>query len=280
MSYKSILVHLDASRRCAERLGIASRLALAFGAHLTGVYAAVRRELPDYVRVEGDPELTQQWRKLYRERAELAAGAFHEHTARAGLDSSEMRVAEGDPVQAVALHGRYADLVVLGQTDPDEDPESLGVSRDFPELAVQAVGRPVLLVPYIGSFPRVGERIIVAWNASREAARAATDALPLLQRASQVTVLVVNPGESGDHGEIPGADIALYLARHGVKTEAAHTHTREIDPGSWLVSRACDLGADLIVMGGYSRSYLRELIFGGVTRSLLGQMTVPVLIEH
>jgi nucleotide-binding universal stress UspA family protein len=280
MSYKSMLVHLDASRRCAERLSIATRLALAFGAHLTGLYAAVRRELPGHIRVEGDPELTEQWRKLHRERAQQVSALFREVTLRAGLQSAEARVAESDPVHAVTLHGRYADLVILGQTDPEEDADILGVPPEFPEMAVQAVGRPVLLVPYAGSFPRIGERVIVAWNASREASRAATDALPFLQRAEQVTVLAVNPETSGDHGEIPGADIALYLARHGIKVEAAQSHTRDIDPGTWLVSRACDLGADLIVMGGYGHSYLRELIFGGVTRSLLGQMTVPVLIEH
>jgi nucleotide-binding universal stress UspA family protein len=102
----------------------------------------------------------------------------------------------------------------------------------------------------------------------------------MLKRAKRVTVLVVNPGASSRHGEVPGADISLYLARHGVKVEAREDHVSEIDVANWLVSRSFDLRADLIVMGGYGHSLTRERLFGGVTRSLLGQMTVPVLMQH
>lgn len=279
MEYKSILVHLDASPRCAERVAIATRLALDFDAHLTGLYAATFH-VPSAALAEGAEQFAEVWRQQHRERASEAAGRFREHTARAGLGQAEVRVADGDPARAVALFARYADLLVLGQPDPDEDRSLLGVPAEFAEQAIQSVSRPVLVVPYAGTFPRLGERVLVAWDTSRTATRAVTDALPILKRAANVTVLVVNPESTGDHGDVPGADIALYLARHGVKVEAMENHTREVEPGTWLVSRACDLQSDLIVMGGYGHSWLRDLVFGGVTRSVMGQMTVPILMEH
>lgn len=99
-------------------------------------------------------------------------------------------------------------------------------------------------------------------------------------REGLVSVVVVNPDTSGDHGAVPGADIALYLARHGVMVEVEERYTRDVEPGTWLVSRARDLGADLLVMGGYGHSQFREILFGGVTRSVMGQMTLPVLMAH
>lgn len=280
MDYRTIIVHLDASRRCAQRVVVAARLAHEYGAHLIGVYAAAARTLPSSAQAEGAPELTEAWRRLYRERASDSVDRFHEEAARAGLAGAEARVAERDPAGATALNALYADLVVLGQRDPDDDLDGLGLPRDFTEQVLERAGGPVLVVPYAGSYPRVGERILVAWNASRTAARAVRDALPFLRRAARVTVVAVNPESTGDHGEVPGADLALYLARHGVNVEAAASHTHDVDPGSWLISRACDLSIDLLVMGGYGHSRLGEALFGGVTRSILEQMTIPVLLEH
>jgi nucleotide-binding universal stress UspA family protein len=144
-----------------------------------------------------------------------------------------------------------------------------------------ASGRPVLAIPYAGQFEQIGERVLVAWNASREATRAVNDALPLLMGAKAVTILAVNPkhGIEG-HGDVPAADIALHLARHGVKAEAAHTIAKDISEGDALLSYAADLGADLIVAGGYGHSRAREMVFGGATRTLLQEMTVPMLLSH
>jgi nucleotide-binding universal stress UspA family protein len=136
-------------------------------------------------------------------------------------------------------------------------------------------------VPYAGDGATLGETVLVAWNASREAARAVNDALPLLQQARAVTVLAVNPlgGIAGD-GDVPAADIALHLARHGVKAEAAHTVAPDIPEGDAILDYAADIGADLVVAGGYGHSRMREFVFGGVTRSLLTEMTVPVFLSH
>jgi nucleotide-binding universal stress UspA family protein len=141
-----------------------------------------------------------------------------------------------------------------------------------------SAGRPVLMVPYAGRFPDTGKRVLIAWNAGREAARAVTDAMPLLSKAQSVEVVAF--GEGGDHGEVPGADLALFLARHGVKATAARQHAPGVDIGNQILSRAADVNADLIVMGAYGHSRLRELALGGATRSVLDAMTVPVLMAH
>jgi nucleotide-binding universal stress UspA family protein len=146
---------------------------------------------------------------------------------------------------------------------------------------VMTSGRPVLAIPFAGDFPTLGERVLVAWNASREAARAVNDALPLMAAAKQVTVLAINPQRGiGRQGDVPAADIALHLARHGVKAEAAHTVANDISDGEALLSYAADVGADLIVSGAYGHSRARELVFGGVTRTLIAEMTAPVLLSH
>jgi len=182
--------------------------------------------------------------------------------------------------EAIPRYARYADLVVAGQDDPD-DPESF-IADHFPETLVMSAGRPVLFIPYTGVFPTLGANIMVAWNGSRESARAVHDALPLLQRAENVTVVRLNEHKDEPRdNRIPGADIALMLARHGVKAElAALDGVGNLPPGDVLLSRASDLGADLVVMGAYGHSRWQELVMGGATRSMLESMTVPVLMSH
>jgi nucleotide-binding universal stress UspA family protein len=167
--------------------------------------------------------------------------------------------------------------VVAGQPT-DQDTGDLRGLAD--ELALSA-GRPVLFVPYAGRFPSLGKRVLVAWDTGREAARAVSDALPLLQRAESVEVTAFDPerGRRG-HGQEPGADVGLYLARHGIKVQAARQSGAGFEVGAQILSRAADQGADLIVMGAYGHSRMRELVLGGVTRTILESMTVPVLMSH
>jgi nucleotide-binding universal stress UspA family protein len=136
-------------------------------------------------------------------------------------------------------------------------------------------------VPYAGRFATAGQRVLIAWDAGREAARAVSDALPLLKRADTVEVAVFDP-ERGrrEHGEQPGADVALYLTRHGVKVSVARQSGANFVVGAQILSRAADTGADLVVMGAYGHSRVRELVLGGVTRIMLESMTVPVLMSH
>jgi nucleotide-binding universal stress UspA family protein len=167
--------------------------------------------------------------------------------------------------------------MILGQANP-EAPTLL------PQLVADVAlscGRPTIVSPYVGKATALGERVLVAWDGSREAARAVNDALPILERASSVTVLSVNPPQTGDDTRrLAGADIALHLARHGVKAEAARRVVTEISVGDTLLNEIADKGIDLLVMGAYGHSRLRELVLGGATRQILGSMTVPVLISH
>jgi len=197
---------------------------------------------------------------------------------RANWSKAEWRSSTADALAVVTLHARYADLVIIAQ---DDGTGASGVSDQFAERLLLSAGRPVLVVPYAREKRPIGDNVLVAWNASREATRALTDALPLLQGAKQVHVAAFNPGApNGQHGEVPGADIGLYLSRHGVKVTVSQYRADDIDVGNQLLSRVADLDADLIVMGAYGRSRVSELILGGVTRTILESMTVPVLMSH
>jgi len=286
MTLKDILVHLDEGPRSSVRLKIAVDLALRQNAHLTGIFVI---DIPgaDYFVGAGMPyggaggmdQMVDSLRAAVTARAEATGQAFRETLRREGLEG-EWRMVEGDTVALLGLHARYADLTILGQ--PNEDEPYKGPTADAVLVNVlMSSGRPILAVPYAGEFEKVGDRVLVAWNASREATRALNDALPLLRGAKAVTVLAVNPrhGIAG-HGDVPAADIALHLARHGVKAEAAHTIAQDIGEGDALLSYAADISADLIVCGGYGHSRAREMVFGGVTRTLLREMTVPMLLSH
>jgi nucleotide-binding universal stress UspA family protein len=207
-----------------------------------------------------------------------AQALFEERVARDGV-RGEWRGVAAEPLAALTLHGRYVDLVIVGQRDPSG--EDASDDPTVPDHLILSLGRPVLVIPYSGSFPEVGKTVLVSWDASRLATRAVNDALPLLLGAKRVCVLAVNPhgGEDG-HGQIPSADICLHLARHGVKAEAEHLYADDIDVGDVLLDRAADIGADLIVSGAYGHARWRELVLGGVTRHLLRHMTVPVLMTH
>jgi len=252
MAYKTILVHLDDGKRCPGRLELAIRLAKRFDAHLVGLHARA---------IEYAAEAEKKFRRA---------------VARGGVSGADWRSSFDDVLQAVTLHARYADLVLIGQ--PESEGGS-GVDPGFAHRLVLTAGRPVLVMPYAGKFETVGKRVLLAWNASREATRATTDALPFLQAADQVIVSPVKPDRAA-HGDAPGADIGLYLTRHGVRVEVAAIEATDLDAGNALLSRAPDLSIDLIVMGAYGHSRVSELILGGVTRTMLESMTVPVLMSH
>jgi nucleotide-binding universal stress UspA family protein len=221
-------------------------------------------------------ETIRQIREYREQQAETARTAFEETTKREGINA-EWRCTEGGLIDKLYESARYADLVILGQHNPDDQDANQGLA----DRLVLEVGRPCLVIPYIGARETLGQCVLVAWNARREAVRAVNDALPILQTADRVVVLAVNPtyGESGE-GDIPSADICLHLARHGVKAEAESAVAQDIDVTSLLLSHTADLGADMMVMGAYGHSRLREMVLGGVSREMLQTMTVPVLMSH
>lgn len=279
MGYKTILVHLDSSKAVTARLDIALTLAQKFDAHVAGLYALTLVPAPTWALTAAGVTLSEARAKAESELRQGARALWDAAVRRSGWGKVEWRSSEADALEASTLHARYADLVVVGQHDPGDD--ASGVASDFQQRLPLLAGRPVLAVPYAREKRPVGENVLVAWNASREATRAVTDALPLLRKARQVHVASFNPGRAwGAHGDVPGADIALYLSRHGVNIAVSQYQAADIDVGNDLLSRAADLDADLIVMGAYGHSRFAELVLGGVTRTLLESMTVPVFLSH
>lgn len=284
MRLRDILVHLDATERAGTRLRLAADLARRHGAHLTGLHV-VDIELPVVFSGEAGgaavlAEVLEDMRRDAQANASKVEAAFRERLRLDGI-AGEWRPVEGTAREQVALHARYADLVVVGQADPEtgQPPSAAAII----EHALFASGRPVLVVPATGRFETAGRRVLIGWNASREAARAVNDALPVIAEAEAATVLVANPrGSPAGHGEEPGADIALHLARHGltVAVERAFAPGMGIGDGDLILNRAAELSADLLVVGAYGHSRLREMVLGGVTRTLLQQMTLPVLMSH
>jgi nucleotide-binding universal stress UspA family protein len=190
---------------------------------------------------------------------------------------SEWRATLDDGFAALLFHAKYADLIVAGQPDPDGD----GVPAWFSHQLVMSAGRPVLYVPFAGRFDDCGRKILVPWNASREAAHALEEAEPFLQGAEAAEVVTFDPQKVFlDDDALPDPDIGAHLARHGAKVTVATQVTDGIDIGSAILSRAADNEADLIVMGAYSHSRIRELVLGGATREIFKSMTVPTLMSH
>ena len=276
MALKDILVAVDDGESAAARVAFAVRLADRCDAHLTGLYVTTAPDIPAYVMAQLPPEARALQAEDAKKRAQAAAAMFEESIAGSGLVSRSQWMSEhGVPAERAALLGRYADLVVAGQ----DEPETSTIGRVPAADLVLSGGRPVMVVPYAFRADNIGRHILVAWNGSREAARAVADALPLLEAAERVTVLAVDPDDYA-LGDAPGADIALHLARHGITVEAARIDSQGLNPADVLLNRVADLSADMIVMGAYGRSKVRELILGGVTHDILRHMTVPVLMSH
>jgi nucleotide-binding universal stress UspA family protein len=281
MSYKTILVHVDESAHVDEQIEIAARLAMKYDAHLIGLAAtgvSAQFSFPGAMG-EGTFNLTSILEPL-RQRADGVLVKFEAIVQKFDVTSYEKRVIDDDAGAGLSLQARYADLVVIGQIDANAPALFLG--SDFPQYVLVNSGRPVLIVPYIGHFAHVGKRVLVAWDASMSATRAVTAAIPILKQADFVQVMVFNAEKQPwVHGEQPGTDIALYLARHGIKIEVSQQTTpSDLGVGSALLSHALDCNADLIVMGGYGHSRFREVVLGGATRTILSSMTIPVLMSH
>lgn len=281
MTYKTILVHVDQSSRASARIALAAQLAADLQGYLIG--AAVSGFMPELYGANPmmmAAPIPQDKLEACRARANVALDSFEQQARGLGVDAIERRLSDDTAQFSIVLQARYADLVVVGQDNPG-DPETVA-TFDLPEYAALQGGRPVLVVPYAGRFERIDRHALVAWDGSRAATRALTDALPLLRRSASVTLVLFNPARQyGVHGELPGADIALFLARHGVKVAVMRQDTPPgLDVGNALLSLAADVAADLLVMGAYGHMRWREVLMGGVTRTVLQSMTLPVLMSH
>ena len=276
--YKTILMHCNDKRRIEGLLAPTMSWAEKFQAHLIGL--SVVPPLIVTGAPSGPPIVIDAHCQLYRDDNPAMKAAF-DAAARGRALVAEWRDddAGGFTVADVVLpYARTADLVVASQTDaewPGSD------SLDIADRLVIESGRPVLIVPNSGQHERVGEKVLVAWNARREAARAVFDALPILQRTKDVKVVWVNPqSELETAGDIPAADICAALARHGVKCQATEQIRPRVGVGETLLACSEDFGADLLVMGCYGHTRLREFVFGGASRHVLNHMSIPVLMSH
>lgn len=272
MAIKEIVLHVAEDARLAARQTAAIQLAKRFDARIIGVYVLAYPVIPGYLQINIGAELIEQQMAQMRERAGETKDKFEEALRREGV-SGEWRLVEGNASDVMSVAVRYSDLAVIGQANPD-DPRA---EDELPDELVLAVGRPLLVWPYAGTHAEPGRQVMLAWNGTREAVRALHDAMDFLVSADKVVISTVNPP---DRSHVPGADIAAHLARHGITAEVHPINAPELDAGNAILSAAADFGSDLLVMGAYGHSRLRELALGGVTRHVLRTMTVPVLMSH
>ena len=279
MSYKTILVHLHDNTRRQTLLSAGVALARSFDAHLIGL--CVQPPIVVVPGMDSSPAvIIEEHRTAYRKDMARLETAFETamHGQTFPSEWQESDAAHDDAATQIIDHGRCADLIVVSQKDANWHYSEY---LEAPDRLILESGRPVVLLPHTGEVYEFGKRIVVAWNARRESARAVFDALPLLKKASEVIVVWVDPHEDGEAaGDLPGVDICTTLARHGVKCEATQNIQASLDVGSTLLATVKNNAADLLVMGCYGHSRLREFIFGGATRHVLENMTVPVLMSH
>ncbi|MGQ7794191.1 universal stress protein [Faunimonas sp. B44] len=270
---RTIAVHIPTEELSERLLDVAGPLASAFHARLVGIHGTPSVVIYADVTVPVSAEFIVAQQEAYQKAADGIAQRFRARAAFLGLESDWHATEPGDepPMRAVIASCRTADLVVASQWD-DAIPAATGYG---PADLVLGAGRPVLLVPTAGRFAEVGRNVVIAWNGAREAARAAFDAIPLIQDGAIVHLLTV-----GEAGASTANALAASLGCHGIAVEVSTVRGAEIPPADELLSRSADLGADLLVMGCYGHSRLRETVFGGVTNSILRQMTLPVLMSH
>ena len=248
-----------------------------FESHVLGVAFSYEPIIPGTVMGGIPPEFIEAQRAESNKRARAAASRFEQAAKRAGVsfETGVISASISGAADKLGRLGRRFDLVVVGQPERDKAVADEVVD----EGALFDSGRPVIFVPFIQTAGLKLDRIMVCWDGSRAATRAIADALPFLRKSKQVEIVMVANGRSKSD-EIPGADLGQHLARHGLKVEVKRITSPDIDVASTILSYAADSSADMIVMGGYGHSRLREFILGGVTRGLLESMTVPALMSH
>jgi nucleotide-binding universal stress UspA family protein len=280
---KTLTVFLDASPSGKDRAVHAAALAQRWDAHVIGVhvvFAGVRLDPPSESWAIGERAFQAVIAHEKRLRADAEAVAAHvsEHfqalCTRWNVAGELRRIDGHRPAQEAILNALHSDLVIVGHPEPNGLPDDLTL-----ETILLASGAPLLVLPNAWLGEAIGNNVVIGWNASRKARRAISDAMPFLVDAQAVTTLVVDPSRGRRHGEEPGADIALQLARHGVHLDVERVMSNGCPIAEVILARAVRIGSDLLVFGAYGHSWLRELLLGGTTRTLLAQMPVPVFVS-
>ena len=274
---KDLVVNLTSGAENDPACRYAISLAEAFNAHVTGVAFAYDPPWPPAITDLGGAQILRSLLEKSRADAGSTAAQFEAAAKRSQLSCQALTPEASLPGAAASLANlvRAYDLAVLKQSSGDEDV----TSHDIIEAVLFNSGRPVLIVPYIQKAGFSVKRVVVCWDGSRAAARAVADSLPLIARADNVQVLTVVTGKF-DENDVAGADIAEHLARYKLRTERSRLPAPDIDVANAILSHAADANADLIVMGAYGHSRLRDFVLGGATRGMLQSMTVPTLMSH
>uniref|UniRef100_E6VJ90 UspA domain protein n=1 Tax=Rhodopseudomonas palustris (strain DX-1) TaxID=652103 RepID=E6VJ90_RHOPX len=279
MALKTIVVFVDQTPASDARVRYAAGLAMRHQAHLIGLFIvpnAWQHDRSDS-NIQGGAairEMLERHNLIESDALQAAGRSFEAMAARDDASFEYRAVRGGDVGELVRLHCLHSDLVVVGHP-------SAGLPAGWsPQQMLLSTGVPVLIVPASWPEGTIARNVLFAWNASREARRAITDSLPVLRAAEAVSVVVVDPNNNRAHGQEPGADIAHHLSRHGVTARVEQLQSKG-EPIAEVIRRyAAEDQSDLIVLGAYSHSPKRELLFGGVTRTLLGKVTIPTLIAH
>ena len=274
---KDIVVNLSVGEGARPAGDFAVSVAAAFDAHLAGIAFLYDPIVPVSGAGYIPAEVVETQERDNAATAKAAIDRFVAASTRAGVAAEPLTLSAsfagvGDQFGRIA---RRFDLAIVGQAEP----ETSAVEEVIIEGALFGSGRPIIVVPYIQKAPLRLDRVMVTWDGGRTAARAIADAMPLLERAGRVEVVII-ANERGKQDEIEGADMAQHLARHGLNVDVKRTVAGDVDVADVLLSHAADAGTDFIVMGGYGHSRLREFVLGGVTRSILRSMTAPVLMSH
>jgi nucleotide-binding universal stress UspA family protein len=281
MTYRSLLVLLDQDPLCPARTQVAIELARRHDCHLVGVAPTGLIDLPMSAEVVvAQAEFSALAWDALRDQAERATDRFRDACRAGGIKSFEAVIDEAEKAPSLVRHAHCSDLTILSQADPGNPGRRL--DQGLVEQVVLYSARPTLVLPYAGRFETLGTNVMVAWDDSREAARALSDALPLLRTAGSVQVVCWNESDSGTDDKAMRSRLAAvcqWLMWQGVSAEA-RVETTLVGVADAMLSRAADLGTDLIVMGAYGHSRLTERMLGGATRGLLRSMTVPVLMSH
>lgn len=272
---KDILTLLDLGDATPAR-ALAVDLAGKASAHLTGVAPIIEPVMPGYLAGPIPTEIIENARAQSQVAAEESTKQFRDFAKAAGIEAETRLVPlSGGGTNAFTVHCRMTDLVIIGQDNPDS-PQAMRTA--LIEAALFDGSAPMILVPYIGASGFSANHVMVAWDGSKTAARAVHGALPILEMAGKIDVVVV--GDPSALAGEPGADIALYLARHGLNVEIHRVPRGGSSVSDVLLNYVSDHGIDLAVMGGYGHSRVREFILGGATKGMLEAMTVPVLMAH
>jgi nucleotide-binding universal stress UspA family protein len=277
MTIKDIQVHVDNDKACGKRVESAVKLAGVLDAHLAGVYIRKVFPFPVYSMMPTSSNVVGIYDQILDDRESEAHGVFNRHIG-PNTATVSWRVLTGSISYELANEARCCDLLVLGQANPSEN-ESL--DNDLEGQLIFTAGRPCLIIPYAETVSDWGKSPLIAWDGSREATRAVHDALPLLKLAGRVTILVVEPEKMGvDFGDFPGVMISEHLARHDINVTVEVSRGSPQSTGETILSYIDANAHDLLIMGAYGHSRWREMILGGVTRTIMKTMTVPVLLSH